>query len=42
MKTALPAKGRPTADVLAELKGFAAEDPNFKEGRLWSLVYYLD
>jgi glutamate/tyrosine decarboxylase-like PLP-dependent enzyme len=42
MKTALPTKGRFTADVLAELKGFAAEDPNFKEGRLWSLVYYLD
>ena len=42
MTTALPAKGRPSADVLADLKGFAAHDPNYKEGRLWSLVYYLD
>lgn len=42
MKTALPAKGRPSADVLADLKDFAAHDPNYKEARLWSLVYYLD
>jgi glutamate/tyrosine decarboxylase-like PLP-dependent enzyme len=42
MKTALPTKGRNTADVLADLKGFGADDPNYKEGRLWSLVYYLD
>ncbi len=42
MKTALPDQGRPSADVLAELKGYGAQDPNYKEGRLWSLVYYLD
>ena len=42
MKTALPKQGRPTAEVLAELKGFGADDPNYRQGRLWSLVYYLD
>ena len=42
MKTALPRQGRTTADVLQELKNYGAHDPNFKEGRLWSLVYYLD
>ena len=41
-QTALPVEGRATADVLAELKGFGADDPLYKEGRLWSLVYYLD
>jgi glutamate/tyrosine decarboxylase-like PLP-dependent enzyme len=24
------------------LNGFAADDPDYKQGRLWSLVYYLD
>jgi glutamate/tyrosine decarboxylase-like PLP-dependent enzyme len=42
MKNALPAMGRPTADVLADLKDFGSQDPNYKDGRLWSLVYYLD
>jgi glutamate/tyrosine decarboxylase-like PLP-dependent enzyme len=42
LKTALPRQGRSTADVLQELKGYGAQDPNYKEGRLWSLVYYLD
>ena len=42
MKTALPKRGRPSADVLAELTDFAKDDPNYKQGRLWSLVYYLD
>ncbi len=41
-KPALPVEGRATADVLAELKAFGADDPLYKEGRLWSLVYYLD
>ena len=41
-QTALPVEGRATADVLAELKGFGVDDPLYKEGRLWSLVYYLD
>jgi len=42
MRTRLPSKGRPQADVLAELETFAADDPDYKHGRLWSLVYYLD
>jgi len=42
MKNALPSKGRPTVEVLNDLKAFGTDDPNYKEGRLWSLVYYLD
>lgn len=41
-KTSLPDEGRPTQEVLAELKGYGANDPDYKAGRLWSLVYYLD
>ena len=40
--TALPDQGRPSAEVLAELQRFGVDDPRYKEGRLWSLVYYLD
>jgi glutamate/tyrosine decarboxylase-like PLP-dependent enzyme len=42
MTSPLPAQGRPAADVLRELKDFAAADPDYKSGRLWSLVYWLD
>ncbi|WP_432816614.1 pyridoxal phosphate-dependent decarboxylase family protein [Sulfitobacter sp. JB4-11] len=38
----LPQNGRPEADVLEDLQSFAARDPHYKEGRLWSLVYHLD
>ncbi len=41
-RTALPAKGRPADEILTELKDFSAGDPDYKHGRLWSLVYYLD
>jgi sphinganine-1-phosphate aldolase len=41
-KTTLAARGRRKEDVLAELKSYNAEDPDYKAGRLWSLVYYLD
>jgi glutamate/tyrosine decarboxylase-like PLP-dependent enzyme len=41
-KTALSSHGRATADVLADLQGFGTHDPDYKSGRLWSLVYYLD
>jgi sphinganine-1-phosphate aldolase len=37
----MPEQGRPQAEVLAELKGYGAHDPDYKAGRLWSLVYYL-
>lgn len=38
----LPTQGRPGAEVLAELRGFGRDDPPYKAGRVWSLVYYLD
>lgn len=38
----LPQAGRPDAEVLKQLKDFAKDDPNYREGRLWSLVYHLD
>ena len=38
----LPTRGRPMADVLDDLKEFGSDDPDYKNGRLWSLVYYLD
>lgn len=38
----LPAQGRPRDEVLADLHRFAADDPDYKAGRLWSLVYWLD
>jgi sphinganine-1-phosphate aldolase len=41
-RTALPTRGRPAAEILAQLKQFATGDPDYKHGRLWSLVYYLD
>lgn len=39
---ALPEHGRPPADVLRELRGFGTRDPDYRHGRAWSLVYYLD
>ena len=41
-RTALPDTGRPPEDVLRELRAFGTRDPDFKHGRAWSLVYYLD
>lgn len=38
----LPETGRPEAEVLDDLKAFARDDPDYKGGRLWSLVYHLD
>lgn len=40
--TALPAIGRAPDDVLRDLAGFGAADPDYAHGRVWSLVYYLD
>ena len=42
MPASLPERGRPNAQILDELKSFAADDPNYRGARLWSLVYYLD
>lgn len=38
----LPPTGRATEDVLRELRSFGAHDPDYRHGRTWSLVYYLD
>ena len=42
MSASLPQTGRTPAEILDELKGFASHDPNYKDARLWSLVYYLN
>lgn len=41
-RTALPDHGRPPEEVLRELRGFGERDPDYRHGRAWSLVYYLD
>lgn len=42
MNSRLPRVGRNPAEILQELKDFGNLDPNYKGGRLWSLVYYLN
>lgn len=42
MNDALPDHGLPREEVLAALQGYAALDPDYKGGRLWSLAYWLD
>jgi len=37
----LPDKGRGEEEVLEALGAFASEDPDYRKGRTWSLVYYL-
>ncbi len=39
---AMPETGQASADVLSQLDAFKEHDPNYKDGRVWSLVYYLD
>ena len=38
----LPETGRPEGEILDQLKSFAEDDPNYRDGRTWSLVYHLD
>ena len=40
MKT-IPAQGIKHAEVLASLKKFGVEDANYRDSKIWSLVYYL-
>jgi sphinganine-1-phosphate aldolase len=40
MKT-IPAQGIERAEVLARLKEFSADDANYRDSKIWSLVYYL-
>jgi len=38
----MPERGREGREILEQLDEFREHDPLYKEGRLWSLVYYLD
>jgi len=38
----IPEKGKSYEEILAQLDKFGADDPLYKEGRTWSLVYYLN
>lgn len=42
MHAPMPEQGRDTAEIYAQLEAFKARDPQYKDGRVWSLVYYLD
>jgi glutamate/tyrosine decarboxylase-like PLP-dependent enzyme len=42
MSPSLPERGRPADEVMQQLRGYGAEDPAYRDARLWSLVYYLD
>ena len=37
----LPAKGRKKKEILKDRKGYTAGDPEYKDLKTWSLVYYL-
>ena len=41
-RTAMPDTGRPADEILHELQEYVAGDPDYRHGRAWSLVYYLD
>ncbi len=38
----MPDIGQDSTEVLRQLDAFKEHDPNYKDGRVWSLVYYLD
>lgn len=38
----IPEKGRPYEEILKDLEAFGVDDPNYKEAKTWSLVYYLN
>ena len=42
MHKSMPEQGAASDDILRSLEAFKERDPRYKEGRLWSLVYYLD
>ena len=42
MSSYIPEKGRSYEEILQELDNFGKDDPMYKEGKTWSLVYYLD
>lgn len=42
MNSKIPKEGRPYGEILEQLDLFAADDPDYKNAKTWSLVYYLD
>ena len=38
----MPDTGHDSTSILSRLDAFKERDPNFKEGKVWSLVYYLN
>jgi sphinganine-1-phosphate aldolase len=38
----MPDSGQSGQDILSQLDGFKSEDPKYKNGKVWSLVYYID
>lgn len=42
MHKPMPDQGAPGDEILAQLEAFKEKDPQFKEGRVWSLVYYIN
>ena len=39
---AMPSLGRDSKEILSQLDAFKGEDPQYKNGKVWSLVYYID
>lgn len=37
----IPRKGRPQEEILNDMRSFGQADPDYKNGKTWSLVYYL-
>jgi hypothetical protein len=37
----MPEQGCDSEAILASLEAFKARDPEYKDGKVWSLVYYL-
>ncbi len=42
MHKPIPKQGRQADAILQHLQEFKADDPNYKDGKVWSLVYYLN
>lgn len=42
MHKPMPERGRDRQEILDQLDTFKDQDPQYKDGKLWSLVYYLD
>ena len=38
----MPSSGQESQAILSQLDAFKGEDPEYKNGKVWSLVYYID